>query len=216
MAKVNNQAVVWGEVDNYLATRFPNQQFSDASRKIAEQAALDHLVERRIVFEFLVEKKYAPGRTRIEAQLDKIREQAKVQGETLEEVARKQNLTVQQFRFEAAWKLGWSRYLELKFGDDVIERFFEENKTRFDGTKWDVSQILIPGTFSSEKEVKEIKARLNEVRRSVLNGQETWAEAVMANSQAASRERGGRIGWVGIDGPMDREFNEQLLHLQRG
>ena len=216
LATVNGNSITQREVEHYLVTQFPGREFSGQSRQVAVQAALEHLVNRRIVFEFLVEKKYAPGRSRIEAHLDQIREQAKARGQSLADIARERNISLEHFRFEAAWKLGWSRYLELKLTEASIEAFFKENRARYDGTQWDVSQLFLPsGTEENDSSNSALK-QLQTVRKSILSGAITWVEAVKTTSKAPSRKKEGRVGWIGYEGPMDRSFTEQVVGLKPG
>ena len=217
LATIGEASVTQGEVNSYLKNQFPNRELATKSRVIAEKAALQHLVHRKIVYAFLVDKGYAPARSTVESHLDTLREQARARGETLADFVRQQNMTMEHFRFEAAWKLGWARYLKIKLSEESIQKYFEKNKKQFDGSKFNVSQILIkhPADRDAQR-TEETKKKLKKIRQAILAGEMTWQTAAEKHSDAPSKSKGGNIGWIDANGPMDRDFTAQVLKLNPG
>lgn len=213
LATVNGQSITHGEVEALVKMRLGNRPHSDLHAKKAREYALEHLIDRRVIYDFLIEKGYAPGKNRLQLEIDRSEEELKSAGQSLNEVLRERRMTMDHFRFEAAWRLGWQAYLEQRLTDDVLERFFNERRRRFDGTELRVAQLFQKTT---PDHLEQTKRALAQIRTEVLAGDRNWDDAVSQHSVAPSKERQGEVGWIGFDGPMSPEFTRAAFELKAG
>ena len=63
---------------------------------------------------------------------------------------------------------------------------------------------------------RQADAQAAEIRGQIASGKTTFAAAARQYSQGPSREKDGRLGWIGRHGPMDESFSRAAFALQPG
>ncbi len=223
LATVNKQTVTRGEVNSLVKKRLGERALNSDQNPdqwaAIQRAALEHLINRRIIQEFLVEKGFAPGKAQVRLEVGKFERKLKSMNESLDSFLVESRMTKEHFQFEAIWRLGWQDYLDDKINDAVLERYYNDHKRQFDGTKMRVSQILKQFTGEPEErsdfEAKAI-AELDKARASILAGSLSWRDAASQYSDAPSKTTEGKIGWIGRDGPMAPDFTDAAFKLDTG
>ena len=115
-----------------------------------------------------------------------------------------------QFQFDTGWRISWARYLETRLTDANLQKYFDSKRREFDGTQLKVAHLLLKD--ASEDSVK----RMKEIQKQIVESPGDWNKLVAAHSEAASRNEGGIIGWIGMQGPMPTEFTQAAFQLKEG
>ncbi|NIP86218.1 MAG: hypothetical protein GTO03_11885, partial [Planctomycetales bacterium] len=63
------------------------------------------------------------------------------------------------------------------------------------------------------KEATKVVERAQQIRREILDGKITFADAVARYSTGPSRREGGQLGFIGRQGPMDEPFSAAAFAL---
>ena len=163
-AKVGDHNIRVRTVMRFLNKNVGNQEQSFPDEDLIKAHALEHLVRRAIVRDFLVNKKRWAGENAIRLDIEQFEAQLKRADLTLADHLKKNNISREQFEFETGWRLSWETYLNRVLSDKVLNDYFERNRIKFDGTTMKVAHLLLNDESMSDQECREklqqIKTRL--------------------------------------------------------
>ena len=135
--------------------------------------------------------------------LDQVTQQAAL-AQTVTEVPRGVEVTVQTFRREQLAGHALSLLLEEAVPDEAVRASYDEQVAAFEGaTEYNAAHILV----ETEEEAAAIVAE--------LEGGADFAELAMERSTGPSGPRGGDLGWF-QDGQMVEPFQEAVAALEPG
>ena len=111
------------------------------------------------------------------------------------------------------WQISWDRYVEKSLNDENMQKYFDQHRRDFDGTRLRVAQILLklPDDGTDESGVRD---RAESIRGEIVAGKLSFAEAARKYSQAPSAAAGGEIGWIARHEPMPEAFAQAAFQLQ--
>ncbi len=97
------------------------------------------------------------------------------------------------YREFLAFRLSWQAYLQTALTEKNIEKHFNNQKSRFDGTRFEVEHVWIPATPGASPARTASRKKLSELRLKILADQLTMAEAgqsvLEADADAKAMER---------------------------
>ncbi len=110
----------------------------------------------------------------------------------------------------------WFKHVESEATDENIRRYFEENKSSFDGSMVRASHILVevPPRATAEQK-KTARARLEQVRAQLAAGTD-FASLAKQHSDCQSKAQGGDVGYFPRRGKMTEEFAAAAFLLPKG
>src|SRR5262245_26302630 len=111
-AKINGEPVFAAEAEAELALAYGDRKFTDAERKPLMRAALDQVIDRRLVIASLTKSGQAATKADIDFELSQLEKALKAQNQTLAQHCERTGQTPDDLRRSLAWKLSWKRYLE--------------------------------------------------------------------------------------------------------
>src|SRR5262249_2848373 len=141
-AEVNGEGISLAEVESELRLAYGTRKFTDDERERLLRAALEQVIDRRLVLVFLINSNEAVREPDVDLELGQIVKELQLQGLTLAQHAEKVGLTVEDVRRSLLWKLSWQRYCEKHQTPQNLEKFFDRSRRDFDGTQLRVAQIL--------------------------------------------------------------------------
>ncbi len=213
VAVVGETNIMASRIERHLDRTLGDRELSEEQLQVLRVETLQHFVNREVVNHFLKVRKFkvGPNQVRLEVEL-LIANLARV-GQTLEDFLAKENKTRQGLEHEIAWKLRWDKYLKKTLTEKVLESYFGRHRRKFDGTEVQVAQILFR-TLGTRESVDAALLLARKKKAEIENGDITWKEAVAANSVAASKENGGKVGWLRFVEPMPREFTDRAFAME--
>ena len=146
--------------------------------------------------------------------MDKYKTQAYGMRMTLEQYVAKRRVTLDTLRHEAAWQLGWAKYLDAKLGE-ALEEYYRAHKKELDGTQIRASHILFRSDRFNEP-ISHLVQRADKVRQDIEAGKISFDEAVAKYSAGPSRNAKGDLGFFPRYGPMSEEFAKAAFELEKG
>lgn len=107
--------------------------------------------------------------------------------------------------------------LQPRLTEPALRAAFEARRREFDGSRVRVSHIVLrPDTALGDKAVAGTLERAEAIRREILRGDASFAEAARRHSAGPSRHRGGDVGFLGRHEPMVEEFSQAVFALAKG
>lgn len=216
-ARINGEPIYAGETAGELRRAYGDRQFSNDERKALMRAALDQVIDRRLVLAYLTKTNHAASAQDIDLALAQFEKDLQSQNLTLDQHLKQVGLEAADIRRALAWKLSWQRYLDKQLTEQNLEKYFQRYHREFDGTQLRIAQILFKmPADADEASVKSAKDRANQLKQDIAVGKLSFSEAAKKHSQAPSSKDGGDIGWIERKKPMPEDFSRAAYAIQPG
>jgi peptidyl-prolyl cis-trans isomerase C len=217
LARVSGETVFQSEAEAEFRAAYGNRQFPDAERQQLMKAALEQVIDRRLVMAYLTKSSQAASKEDVALALAQFEKDLKAQNLTLAQHCEKVGLSPDEIRRSLAWKLSWKRYCEKYLTPANLEKYFDKNRRDFDGTQLRVAQILFKlPAGADDAAVSAAKDRAAKLRQEITSGKIPFSDAAKQNSEAPSKEAGGDIGWIERHRPMPEDFSRAAFALKKG
>jgi peptidyl-prolyl cis-trans isomerase C len=217
VAQISGQPVYAAEVEAELRRAYGDTKLSAGERARLGKAALNQVIDRRLVLAALTKSGEAATKQDVDLALAQFETELKAQNLTLQQHCQKVGLTSDDIRRSLAWKLSWKRYTNKYLTPQNLEKYFDRNRREFDGTQLRLAQILIKlPEEADDAAVNAAKARAAEVRQAMSSGKPSFAEAAKQFSEAPSSQAGGDIGWIERHQPMPEDYSRAAFTLKKG
>ena len=214
-AKVGKSVISVDHVDRELAKTVGQLKLSPEQSKRAWQATLKRLIDQQVVFDFLRQFQTEADLNDARLELENLESELKAVEKTLESHLTQSKQTLSELKFDFAWKIAWKKFVEKKLTDAVLEAHFDKHKRKFDETELRVAHLLLKRGTSNESEPKTLQEKTKNIWLELENGAD-WTATVAKHSEAESRDSGGEIGWIKINGPMPKSFTQAAFGLNQG
>ena len=217
VATVDGQQIPASEVDNEFRLAFDEAKIAEVDKPRLLRAALDQVIDRRLVLAYLTKAGQAASKADVDLELAQFEKELKAQNLTLAEHSKKVGLSPDDIRRALTWKLSWKRYCEKHLTPQNLEKYFEQHRHDFDGTQVRIAQILFKLTANAdETNVAAAIERAKKLREEIADDKDKFAGAARQQSDAPSRADGGDIGWIERHRPMPAEFSRIAFGLKPG
>lgn len=218
-ATVNGDVIAIGQVERDLSKSLGKILLNPKQKLIARSATLEKQINQKVAFDFLKANQADFSDDEVRLQLEDLKSQLATVEKTIDDYLKETDQTLAELKFQIAWRSSWPTYLKQKLTDEVLEAHFDQHRRRFDGTQLRVAHLLLKpddseSALSNENEARRQNATA--IRDDVLSNVHSWGAAVEAHSNAPTRQTGGEIGWIKIDGPMPKSFTEAAFSLSPG
>jgi parvulin-like peptidyl-prolyl isomerase len=214
---VDGEPIVDREVLRQAARALGDRQLDPAELEIVRAGALEQLVDRRLVLQYLARTKAGPSEADLQLAREQVEEQLAQQQTSFAEFLHQGGLSEDEFRRHLAWQVGWRQYLERYLTDQNLERFFIQRRRHYDGSQVRAAHLLLkvepPGDAAALAAAREQAAG---IRREIAAGKLTFAQAVERRSDAPTRGAGGGLGWIARREPMPESFSRAAFELEPG
>jgi parvulin-like peptidyl-prolyl isomerase len=216
-ARIDGEPVFEVEAEVEVRRAYGDRKLEGAERQRMLKAALDQVVDRRLVLAYLTKTGQAASSQDVDFALAQYDKDLKSQDLTLDQHLKQVGLTAADLRRSLAWKLSWQRYLDKQLTEANLEKYFDRYRREFDGTQLRVAQILfkLPAE-AGEAAVTAAKERAVKLKQEISEGSVSFADAAKQHSQAPSAKGGGDIGWIERHKPMPPDYSRQAYALKRG
>jgi parvulin-like peptidyl-prolyl isomerase len=216
-ATVGGESVYASEVAQLVKTAVRKRKVSAAALPVLQAQALAEIIDRRLVLAYARRNGEYPSPAAIDGAMAAIKTKLLAEGRTLDEYLREQSLGESDQRRQIAWGLVWDKYLAKYVTGARLAAYFEAHRREFDGSELAVSHILFrPPSEADRAKWDELIRQAAAVRKSILAGETSFAEAAKKHSAGPSAKDGGRLGWIPRRGVMDEAFSRAAFALETG
>lgn len=217
VATVNGNAITADQVERDMSRTLQGIKLNPSQKTAARAATLDKLINQHVAFEFLKKHGIAAGDEEVNLQLEELKAELATVEKTIDDYLIQTTQTLDELQFQTAWQISWKRYLARQLTDEFLESHFNQNKRSMDGTELRVAHLLLkaPQNVTTDQ-IAALSAKAQAIAEQINKTSLTWEAAVAQHSQAPTRNSGGEIGWIKIDGPMPRSFTRMAFELSTG
>ena len=217
VATVGGVGVFAGDVQRRLEKLTGGREVNPAVLPAIRLRLLREIVDRRLTLAYARRTQSGASPAEVDAALEEFESQLVSRGRSLEEFLQEQSLARSDLRRQITWNLTYRKYVARYVTDARLKSYFEAHRRQFDGTELSVSHILLRGESNDEpRHLDERVQRANAVKRQIASGKMTFAEAARKYSAGPSATGGGRLGFIGRDGPMVEAFSRAAFALEVG
>ena len=216
-AVVNGEPIYLREIDRAVESATARRKVSNEALPALTAGLLDRLIDRRLVAQQLAKGTNAARASEIDGAVRKLEAQLQQQSIKLENHLADIGLSEEELRREIAWKLNWSRAVQIATSDARLQQYFAQHAADYDGRRLRVSHILLPAP--ADNAPYDRATMLNKVREildSIERGRTTFEQAAIQYSAGESAKQGGELGWISRHGIMPEAFSRAAFRLKPG
>ncbi len=204
IAAIDGNPIYLGELNLILTERLKMRDLSEVGMPI-KQATAALLVRRHLALKSLQQQGGAALDSIVQRQIESISHEATRRGSSLAKRAATQLADERSLIADITWRTAWREYLKSRMNDANLRIFFDREKARYAGGRWQVSQIFIdvdandePSVANAQKNMVDLADQL----RSSDSLADAFASAALEHSEAGSANEKGMVGWVENDGDL--------------
>ena len=205
VATIDGEPVLAVEAQHEFNQAYQGRKLTDEEKKTLLAAALEQVIDRRLVLRSLQRTAQAASDQDVAHALEVLEKQLVAQKITLADHCRQIGLEVDDVRRLLLWRLTWQNYLTKYLTDENLQKYFDKHRSQFDGTQLRVAHILLKDA-----------AQADEIRAQIATGKLAFADAAKQHSTGPSAKDGGDIGWIEHRQPMPEAFSKAAFDLQPG
>jgi XTP/dITP diphosphohydrolase len=189
----------------------------DEGPPLLAAAALEQLVDERLLRGEIDRVGVGASDAEISARLDLLRQQVAARGLGWEDFLARNGRDDETVRGQVALEIGVAKLVQPKVTGSALDNAFQARRRELDGTRLRVSHVLLrPDLALGDEAVERTLEHAASIRREVLQGVLSFADAARRHSVAPSRARGGDVGWITRQGPLGDPFAKQVYALAKG
>lgn len=179
-------ATVNGQPIPELAVFRGLQRVNPKLREQARKDVLNYLIDNLVVDQYLAQLKVQVDAKDVDAQLDKIKAEAKKTSQDFDKMLGKLHLTEADLRRELSSALTWDKFVLQQGTDKVLKDMFDKNTAMFDGSRMQAKHILI-GAEDGKKD--EALAKLTGIKKQIEGQVAQELAKLPADADALGREK---------------------------
>ena len=211
VARIGSATITTVDVD-FLAMQMG---LSADERSQMEPKLIDQLIERQLIRGFLAAKKIEPIADDLQYQMSRAEELVRKRGDDPKTLLPKLGYTPERLKRELGLPLAWQVYVRQAVKPEQIKEHYAQHKQELDGTQLRASQIFLKlSKPPSDSDLAAKKEKLAEIRRNILAGKITFADAAKQYSESPTSENGGDVGLFGWRGKLPAQVSEAAFALK--
>ena len=218
LATVNGKKITQADLANRLET-FRNTD-AETLDTINKQEILDQLITDILLEEFIDRQGLVVASEEIEREVNQVRSNItgnqKDSGQSLEKVLASIGSNMSEFQRSIKHSLALEKYFDNKLDDKTLEKYFDGNKSLFNGESVKVSHILIDTrNMKTQEELSHALEQIKSIRKEIDIGA-AFDEMANKYSNCPSAQNGGDLGFIQRKGNLARLFSDAAFSLRRG
>jgi parvulin-like peptidyl-prolyl isomerase len=221
MAEVNGEIILQSEVDERLFQMRTSGQQVDPDDSKAYDAALDSMIDEKLIIQFGKEKEIKIQDKEIQNAIDRTRRRMGVGAREFKAIVARQGLTMERYRSTLEDQILAGRVLSMEVRSQVsllpetIEEYYNKFPEKFKTeVVLKVRHILIMlGEDALEAEADKAFEKIRSIRKRVTP--KNFVEVALDYSQGPSAKEGGNLGEV-RPGEMVKSFEKAAFSLKPG
>ena len=182
-----------------------------------EAEVLEQLVNERLLQQVVAAEKITVDEDEVSKAVVRMRSQLsdrRIDFDTfLAENGRDEQSLREQVRLELALK----KMLAAELTTDALNAAFEKHRRELDGTRIRASHIVLrPDPARGADALPELIRKADTIRREIVKGAISFADAARRHSAGPSRRQGGDVGYFPRHGIMHEDFAREAFALAKG
>ena len=145
------------------------------------------------------------------------------QGQSIEQYCRTYQTNEKSVRNLHDWEIAWAKFIKSRITQQNLEKFYRLHPERYADAKWKVSHLFIPiekGVADSAEiashRIKTIHQELSRSLDSQSELEQAFADLARKESDGATAQNGGLLGWVTNDGDLPPQLLRAIQNASPG
>ena len=215
-ATVNDKPIYASAIDTQIELLIPNLDRKSARYQQFRRDLLAKTIDRYLALEYLHHSKIAASNDDIQLAIIRLEKRLKLKQQSLDDYLREQNISRAELRHRIDWQISWNRYLNKYLSDTNLIKYFMDYKSQFDGTTFEISQILLASHPADPAKQKATFGQANQIIRDVRSGTISFSDAAKEYSSSPTGKTGGLVGSIKYQGSMPLQFSHIAFALEVG
>ncbi|MFO1094680.1 MAG: peptidylprolyl isomerase [Planctomycetaceae bacterium] len=213
VASVNDTKITQADLEaEYLVRRIPADK-----QALTREAVLNDLIDRRLIAEFLDNRKAPIPEPELDARMDLLKRAVEAGKGSFAETIGRLGLTEDSLRAHLALPLRWRSFVRNTVTDQELRSYFDARRAELDGTQVHIRQIVISVPAGSEEATwAAAETKLKEVRQSITDKKVSFEDAARQHSTSPSGKQGGDLGWMTYRGRLPAALLQAAFALKPG
>jgi len=217
IATVNGKKITQEDIANRLGT-FRNADTETLNT--IKQEILDQLITDVLLEEFIDKQGLVVAPEEIEREVNQIRSNItgnqKDSGQSLEKVLAAIGSNMGEFKSSIKHSLALGKYFNNKIDERTLEKYFDGNKSLFNGESVKVCHILIDTRdMKTQEELSHTLEQIKSIKREIDSGA-AFDEMAKKYSNCPSAQNGGDLGFIQRKGNLAKSFLDTAFSLRTG
>ncbi len=199
------------------------KMFTDTTPETAasmRQEILDQLITDILLDEFIDKQGLIVSSDEIEREVDRIRNtinsNQKNTIQSLEQILVSISSSIDEFKKSIKYSIALEKYFHNRFDDKTLQKYFDENKSLFNGETVKVSHILIDTrNMKAAEELSHALEQIKTIKREIDRGV-PFDEGAKKYSNCPSAQNGGDLGFIQRKGTFAKPFLDTAFSLKAG
>jgi peptidyl-prolyl cis-trans isomerase C len=215
IATVNDKPIYKDDIERSVKAYVGNQSVDPAVLPTLQATFLKQSIDNMLLTAFLMAQKDRVTEEDLKRQENEIQNELRSQNITYDAFLARQGMTREAFRSSLVYRLMMMKYVTANMTDEGLKKFFEQHKHQFDGTERRVSHVLLrPDGPADEAVYKALMDQAKSLRDQITSGSIKFDEAAAKYSAGPSRQRGGDLGYVPLQGVMHPNFTKAAYEIK--
>lgn len=186
-------------------------------RAARRDALVQGLIDQKLMSQFLESKQVHANTAEIDSQVAAVKGLIERSGRKPEELLEKIGVSETVLRKTLELPFAWKTYVRQTVSEEQLAKYFEDHRRQFDGTRIRAAHIVLTSPPDwTEADRLTAESKLNDLRRKILAGELTFADAAKQHSQSPSAADGGDLGWIKDGSGVPAEIAEAAGTLKAG
>ncbi len=212
-ATVNGDPILVTEVERELKIALGTREIDAAAKPYFQAKTLAQLIDRRLILQWLRALGQGASDDEIDLEVSRLEKQLQSRDITLAAHLTSIQITAPEMRRLLEWQIGWRKFLARYLTDKNLEKYFNDHRRDFDGTRMHVAHILFKVAGDDDASVEQAVQQATEIRESIAAGATSFEEAAKRHSAAPTSAQGGDIGFIERHKPMHEAFSRAAFAL---
>ena len=217
VARLGDEPILRVELEALLKRTGTDALPMNEQRRRLEAEALEQLVNERLLQKAIVSERVEVDPAEVASMLKAVKAQLAEKQIPFEaflaQSGRDEQSLKRQFELDAAVR----KLLLPRITSEALAATFAKHRRELDGTRMRASHIVLrPDPARGDEAIPEMRRRAEAIRREILKGGVTFADAARMHSAGPSRSLGGDIGYFPRHGVLHEDFTKAVFSLGKG
>ena len=212
-ATVNGDPILVSEVERELQIAIGEREIDAGAKPYFQAKTLAQLIDRRLIIQWLRATGRGASDSELDLEISRLEKRLQSRDITLADHLASRQITAPEMRRLLEWQVGWRKFLALYLTDENLEKYFNDHRREFDGTRMHVAHILLRVDSDDASGVKQAVRRATEIGESIAAGAISFEEAAKRHSAAPTSANGGDIAFIERHKPMHEAFSRAAFAL---
>lgn len=217
VARVGKIPIYRSEFDAALKRIGIERVQSSEQRLRLEAELLEQIVNERLLKQIVAAEKIAVDEDEVSKILVRMRSQLSDRQIELDTFLAQNGRDEESLRRQIELELALKKMLAAELTSDALAAAFEKHHREIDGTRLRASHIVLrPDPARGAGALPALVSKAEEIRREIIKGKISFAEAARSYSAGPSRRQGGDVGFFPRHGVMHEDFAREAFALAKG